>query len=316
MGKKMKKTNGIYLLSLLLVVCIWGISPTVSKWLLGYYSPTVKTAVSSFIAFSSILVISIATGRIKKLEKKYFATAAPTGIFYSSACIMQSIGLSHASPAISSFFENLSCLVVPLIVWAMTKKRPTFFKLISAVLCLLSVYILSCSDGLTSFSFGVGEMLCAIAGIFYGVNIAVTGIRAKGLDPLLYLLVQFGVHMSLSSVFAAFYGTPKFTFSVLPLAAMIGVVLVSTVFGWVVRTVCLTHLDPVLVTVIMPFSSVITTVISVIVGMDELSWTLIVGAAVGVTAVMICDINLKPKPKPKPADNKTALESRTEEAQS
>ncbi len=285
------KSKNIYILPLLLVVFIWGITPTVSKWLLGYYSPVIKSAASSFTAFSAMLIICIATGKLKKLNKRYFAVAVPTGIFYSAACVMQSIGLTNTSPALYSFLENLSCLVVPVLVWIMTKRRPTVFKFIGAVLCLISVYILSCTDGLTSFKFGTGELLCALAGMFYGVNIAVTGIKAKDLEAPLYLLIQFGVHMVLSTVFAFTYEQPKFSFSPLPIAVLLGAVLISTVFGWIVRTVCLTHLDPTLVTVIMPFSSVITTVISVIAGMDTLSWTLVVGAIVGVSAVIVCDMH-------------------------
>ncbi len=288
------RTRNIYIIPLLFIVCIWGISPTVSKWTLGYYSPVIKSATSSLIAFLSMLIICITTGTIKKLNKKYFAVAVPTGIFYSSACIMQSIGLSTTSPALYSFLENLSCIVVPILVWIMTKKRPTVYKLIGAALCLVSVYILSCTNGFTSFSFGVGEFLCALAGMFYGVNIAVTGIKAKYLNATLYLLIQFGVHMILSAGFAIVYETPKFTFSPLPLAVLIGSVLVSTVFGWIVRTICLTHLDPVLVTIVMPFSSIVTTIVSVMIGMDKLSWSLIVGAAVGIAAVIVCDIK-KPK---------------------
>ncbi len=298
----MKSKNNIYIIPLLLIVFVWGISPTVSKWLLGYYSPVVKSAASSVIAFLSMLLICTLSGRLKKLNKKYFTAAVPTGSFYSAACIMQSIGLKYTSPALYSFFENLSCLVVPLLVWVMTKRRPAVFKLISAVLCLASVYILSCSDGLASFSFGIGELLCALAGMFYGVNIAVTGIKAKELDAPLYLLLQFGVHMIMSSVFALIYETPRFTFSVLPLTVLIGTVLISTVFGWIVRTVCLTHLDPILVTVIMPFSSVVTTVISVIVGMDKLSWTLVAGAALGVASVIVCDLKKSPRRKKEQAE--------------
>ncbi len=290
-----RKSGNLYIPMLLLIVLIWGISPIIGKWLLGYYSPVIKTAASSVVAFAAMLVICAVTGKLKNLNGKYFAVALPTGIFYSSACILQSIGLESTTPAMLSFLENLSCITVPALVWMMTKRRPSVFKFAGAFICLASVYILGCSDGFASFKFGTGELLCAVAGLFYGVNIAVTGIKARELEAPLYLLVQFGVNVIFSSVFACFWGTPVFTFSPLPLVLLVGVVLVSTVFGWIVRTICLKHLDPTLVTVIMPFSSVVTTVISIFAGMDKISPQLIVGAALGVCAVIVCDIKKQAK---------------------
>ncbi len=289
------KSKKIYIVMLLSVVFIWGSIPSLAKWLLGYYSPVVKSAASSFIAFVAMLIICASTGKLKKLDWHYFAVAVPTGLFYSGACIMQSIGLTMITPALYSFLENLSCLVVPVLVWVMTKKRPPMYKFIGAVLCLISVYILSSADGFASFKFGTGEVLCGLAGMFYGVNIAVTGIKAKNLETPLYLLIQFGVHMIASTVFTLVYEQPKFAFSPLPLFALVASVLISTVLGWMIRTVCLTHLDPTLVTVIMPFSSVVTTVISVIAGFDRLSLGLVIGALVGIAAVIVCDVQKREK---------------------
>ncbi len=285
--QKKKGGTGLYLFLLLTVVLIWGIAPNVNKFLFGYYSPAAKTALCALIAFLAMLLLS--AKKLKQLNRQYFKIALPTGIFYSSACVMQQLGLSMTTPSMYAFLENLSCLIVPLLVWVLTKKRPTAFKFAASILCLVSVYVLGgCRlDG----SFGLGDLLCALAGIFYGVNIAVTGIKAKNLDSGLYLTIQFGVHLVISVAYALLFEEIVFTPLLWPLGLAIAITLVSTVLGWLIRTICLQHLDTTLVSVVMPMASVITAVISVIAGTDSLSVFLVVGALLGVISAMIADLD-------------------------
>ncbi len=295
-----------YLLLLCFVVTIWGISPIANKFLLGHYSPSIKTA---FAALLSLL--GVCAGRLKKLNREYFKIALPTGIFYSGACILQQIGLSKTTPTMYAFLENLSCLVVPFMVWIMTKKRPLVFQFIAAGLCIFSVYILG-GGSLLSGGLGVGDLLCGLAGLFYGVNIAVTGVKAKNLDSGLYLLVQFGVHFVLSTAYALLFEDIVFSVEAGHLALCIGITLISTVLGWILRTICLQHLEPALVAVIMPFASVVTAVVSVVVGNDLLTPALVVGALVGVLAALVADFDPArfKRSKPAPPDQTPPQEER------
>ncbi len=248
-------------------------------------------AFASAVAFFSML--AICSPKFKKLNKEYFKVAVPTGVFYYSACILQQIGLSMTTPTMYAFLENLSCLIVPVLVWVMTKNRPSVFKFIAAALCITSVYVLGGAklDG----TFGLGDILCGLAGMFYGVNIAVTGIKAKKLDAGLYLLVQFGVHFIISSVYAFAFEDIVFSRKPSLVLLLAGITFVSTVIGWLLRTLCLQHLDPTFVSVVMPFSSVVTTCISVAVGNDELTPYLVIGAVIGLVAAFVSDFEFKKK---------------------
>ncbi len=295
--QKKAKAKSFYFIMLIFVVMVWGIAPNVSKYLLGVYSPAIKTAFTALIAFVAMLLVS--AKKLKNLNANYFKVALPTGVFYSVACILQQVGLTKTTPTMYAFLENLSCLIVPFLVWIMTKERPTYFKFIASVLCLFSVYILG--GGKLDGSFGIGDLLCGLAGIFYGVNIAVTGIKAKkfDLDAGLYLTIQFGVHLLISTAYAFLFEDVVFSTAPAHIALSIGITLVSTVLGWLLRTICLKHIDPSVVSVIMPFSSVITAIISVILGNDTLTVYLVVGAFLGLISAIIADFNPKRKEKEK-----------------
>ncbi len=288
-----------YYLLLLMVILIWGIVPSIKNALLTNYNypPAIMTSISAIIAFIAVLIICL--NRLKKINKDYLKIALITGFFYSIACVIQNEGLKYTSSAMYSFLENLSCLVVPFLVWFLTKKRPAVFKFVGAVLCLISLFVLCFRNGFEEFGFGVGEILCALAGLFYGVNIAVTGIKAKKLDARLYLLVQFGMHALISGVYALISTaiTMKtqdvtFAFDTTSLLILIAMVLISTVLGWLIRTICLTHLAPSFVAIVMPFASVITAIVSVILGEEKLSTGLILGAVIGLVAAIISDLDI------------------------
>lgn len=281
-----------YFLLLIFVVALWGVYPIFCNNILQkWYSPAFRTGIDSLIGVIVLLIIFCK--KLKLLNKRYFIVAVPTGIFYSAACVMQQVGLSMTTPTMYSFLENLSCVIVPILAWALTRKRPPVFKFIAAGLCLVSAYFLCAGGSGLGSGFGLGEILCGLAGIFYGVNIAVTGEKAKDLHPGLYLLIQFSIQTVVGIGSALICEDIYFSFEVPALASLVGGALGFILLGWFIRTICLKHLDSSLVAVVMPFSSVIATVISILLGLDTLSTYLIIGAVLGVVSAILSDFDFK-----------------------
>ena len=59
---------------------------------------------------------------------------------------------------------------------------------------------------------------------------------------------------------------------------------------WTVRTSAMKYVSPSAVAVIMPFSAVVTGIVAVILGMDTVSRTLIVGAILGLAAALMSSL--------------------------
>jgi drug/metabolite transporter (DMT)-like permease len=137
-----------------------------------------------------------------------------------------------------------------------------------------------------------------LAGIFYGVNIAGTGAFTKKLNSALYIMVLLAIESVLALIVSlAFHfikvdgvamETIRFSFEPLLLLARIALVLLSSALCWVIRTNSMKHVDATVVAVMMPFSSIIAGVLSVLVGMDALSTNLVVGAVLGFIAMLVC----------------------------
>ena len=294
------KTTPAYL-GLVLVIFLWGISPLVNLRFYEWYSPTLRVAFGSLT--SGLAMLLIAHRKLPLLSRRYFKLAIPTGIALGAADVLQKIGLQYTTPTNYAFLENLSVVVVPVILFLLVKKKPRPLTLISVALCLLSSLILTgmlTAGGHLSY----GDILCALAGLLYGVNIAVTGTYAKDVCVPLYLSLQLLTVSALGFASAPVFHAvglevTLFTFHPGILLLLVGFVLVSSTLGWLIRTAAMKVVDPTVVAVMMPFSSVVTVLASVIAGTDRLSPSLVVGAVIGLAAIILSGLAEREK---KPTD--------------
>ena len=284
---KNKKTAAY--LGLSFVILLWGIAPLLTLWFYQWFSPTARVAFGSLTSGLAMLLISCR--RLRLLTRRYFLLAVPTGVALGTADILQKIGLQYTTPTNYAFLENLSVVVVPFILFLLIKKRPRPLTLVAVFLCLLSSLILT---GVLTEGGGAsyGDILCALAGVFYGVNIAVTGTYAKDVCVPIYLSIQL-LTVSALGFCSAFVldglGIEPLLFTprIGILLLLIGYVLISSTLGWLIRTAAMKVVDPTVVAVMMPFSSVVTVLASVVVGTDTLSPSLLIGAALGLVAILL-----------------------------
>lgn len=295
--KKMNKTSLAYLM-IIIVVFVWGISPPLNVYINKQYSVALRTAVICAISVLALLIIC--NKKLKELNAQYLK-AIPTGVFLGIASIVQKIGLIYSTPTKYAFLENVSCIVVPVILYFAIKKKPNFLTIVSCVLCVVGVFILSGMNfSAASLSFGIGEVLCALAGVLYGVNIAYTGICIKKLNTLLYLFVQQFASMVISIVSVVLFsaiklnGAPietiKFSWDIGGLLLLVALALISNVLCWFLRTYAMKFVNPTAVSIIMPFSAVVTGLISVICGMDVISFEFVVGGLISLAAAILSGV--------------------------
>ncbi len=282
---------------IIFVIIIWGFYPLLTAGLLEHYSGGVFTLLGA--AVSAVALTLLCMPKLRLLDKSYFRVAVPTGLSVAVASLLQKIGLQYTTPTYYAFLENLSCVAVPLLLYLFIKRKPGFLTLSAAAICLCACFILS-GAGAGGFSFGKGEILCALAGITYGFNIAATGAFAKKLNALLYVMIQMWVNTAASAVTVAALdritvgGAPveKAVFSTdwRHLAAAAALVLGISTFGWLIRTESQKRVNASVVAVMMPFSSLVTGVASVVAGSDVFSPRLAVGGALIILSSVLSGI--------------------------
>ncbi|MBR5542998.1 MAG: DMT family transporter [Oscillospiraceae bacterium] len=287
-------------LGLFFVVFVWGLAPLLTLELYKFYSPTIRVLFSEIILIVTYLIIS--KKHLKGFNLDYIKVGIPTGFFLALANISQKVGLIYTTPAKYAFLENLSCITVPIVMFILVRKKPKFMTIVSCIVCLISIFILSGISLKDTSAWGIGETLCALSGLLYGFNIAGTSVYAKDLYAPLYLVVQSFVSVLMSFMFALVFNYTTITsktgqaipiekifYSVKPshFALLIIITVVCSALCWIIRTNAMKHIDASIVVIIMPFSSVVTSVISVIWGNDILNLNLVLGGILGVLAIFL-----------------------------
>ena len=274
---------------IIFVILMWGVSPVLTSGLLDFYSGGMYSFASSLV--SSVALLLICIPKLKLLDRSYFKVALPTGFFVGLASLLQKIGLQYTTPTQYAFLENLSCVVVPLLLFLFIRKKPGALTVTASVLCLAGCFVLSGLDlSGAGIAFGKGEILCALAGVLYGVNIAATGVYAKKLDAMLYVMIQMWMHVIISGIAAVVLdrvtigGEPveKIAFSWDPkhLLLIALLALIVSTLGWIIRTEALKFVNASVVAVLMPFSSVVTGILAVCVGKDVFTLHLLFGGLI------------------------------------
>lgn len=295
------KKIGAYI-GMFFVVFVWGVAPLLMVHLNKVYSPVLRTCFIEALLLVTYLLIS--GKNIKKFNMDYLKIGIPTGIFLALANLTQKIGLLYTTPSRYAFLENLSCVSVPVLMYILVKKKPSTTTIIASVICLVSAFVLN-GVSFSGGSWGIGEILCAASGILYGFNIAGTSVYAKKLYTPLYLATQsimgFSISLILTFILNNTYITTSsglsvpvekimFSFKPSDIILLVLCVLVINAFCWIIRTYSMKYIDACVVAIIMPFSAVITSVLSVVTGNDTLNFNLVVGGILGLVAIFLSGI--------------------------
>jgi drug/metabolite transporter (DMT)-like permease len=125
-----------------------------------------------------------------------------------------------------------------------------------------------------------GSAVCQSQGFGHFVQIAVQAIAGI---IFAYIFSIIKINGSPIEVF-------KWSWDILGISLIIIVALVSNVLCWFLRTYAMNFVNPTAVSVIMPFSAVVTGIVSVIFGMDTLSLEFIFGGIISLGAVILSSI--------------------------
>lgn len=294
---KLPSSRVFYVGMLIAVAVLWGLDPIVNSILYEHYSAAALSTLST--VFSALLFFLISMKKLKLLNRDYLKIALPIALCNSLACLLQRIGLQYTTPAKYSFLEYLSCIVVPIVQLIVLRKSPSKIKWLSCSICLVGCLLLTgAAEG--SLGIGVGEILCALAGILFGVAIFSIGQYTKKLDMGLFMMIHMSTYFLSSLILTVVLhlvrvdGVPMeaFSFSFNPEhlipAALFG--FLSVGLCWLMKNEAIRHLAPTTSAVIGPFAAVVSAVVSIARGTDLVTPSLIIAIVMIVGSAVLSGI--------------------------
>ena len=294
----MKRTKPIAFITLIIVVALWGVAPVISKSIFdgAVYSPGILIALRGL--FSIIAMAIIINKGFKKVNKSYLI-CIPAGIILAAAYIFQFVGLKYTVPSKNAFLENISCITIPLFMFIFVREKPTWYSIVSALICVVgSLFLVGNGfDFLHFFRSGnlLGDGLSAIGGLFFGLDIAFTKVFCKDKDPLLYVFFQLVILTAVATGYSFIFEMNVFdefaiSFEILDILQVVFLGVICTALCWVARAWAMKSIDAVTVSLLVPLSAVIASVLSIGLHLEEFTWNLLLGGIIILLSIAVSAI--------------------------
>ena len=293
----MKKLKIIAFLVLVLVVVLWGVAPVVSKSIFNdsAYSPGVLIALRGLFSISAMAIII--NKNFKKVNKSYLI-CIPAGLILAAAYIFQFVGLKYTEPSKNTFLENVSCITIPLFMFILIREKPTWYSIVSALICVVgSLFLVGNGFDFLHFfkkSDLLGDGLSAIGGLFFGLDIAFTKVFCKDKDPLIYVFFQICVLTVVATIYSFAFEVPlnefaiSFDWKAILMVAFLGIV--CTAVCWVARAWAMKSIDAVTVSLLVPLSAVVATTLSIAEGLEPFTLNILIGGLIILFSIAVSAI--------------------------
>ena len=294
----MNRTKPIAFITLLIVVALWGVAPVISKSIFegNIYSPGILIALRGLFAVAAMAVLI--NKNFKKVNKSYLI-CIPAGLILAAAYIFQFVGLNKTAPSKNTFLENISCITIPLFMFLFVREKPTWYSLLSAGICVVGSVFLMAGDfnkeGFFSNDKLLGDGLSAIGGLFFGLDIAFTKVFCKDKDPLLYVFFQIVILTVVATGYSLIFETYVFddfaiSFNILDILQVVFLGVICTAVCWVARAWAMKSIDAVTVSLLVPLSAVIASVLSICLHIEEFTWNLLIGGIIILLSIAVSAI--------------------------
>ena len=257
---------------LILTTLILGSSFVILKSALDSITPLWVLAIR--FSGAAILMLIACLPRLKKLDKRYVTGGCLMGLCLSAAYILQTYGLVYTTPGKNAFLTTTYCILVPFLYWIISGKRPDIYNIIAALVCLVGVGFVCLGNDL---SINIGDMLTILCGLFYGLHIIVTSRTAENRDPVLITMLQFATAAVVCFIGAVLFEPAPHDIGSGTWLSIAYMTFICTGLCYILQTVGQKYTPPSQTAVILTLESVFGSAISVILGVESLTFNIALG---------------------------------------
>lgn len=271
-------------LSLFLVAIIWGSGFIVNKNALDFMDP-IYILILRF-SLATIILGIISYKKVMTISKGDILAGSIIGVFLFLAFLAQTVGLQYTSVSKSAFITASNVVMVPFILWFVSKKRLALYEIIAALLCFTGIGVLSLEG---SFVIGLGDGLTFLCGIFFAMHIISVGLYSQKHDPILLTIIQFGL-AAILSILAAFIFKVEFSPITTDMTfSMLYLVIANTLLAFGIQNIAQKYTTSSHAALILSLESVFGSIFSVLLLGEKITLKLIIGSFIILIAVLLAE---------------------------
>lgn len=166
---------------------IWGTSFAVLKSALDSIGTMWVLAIRFTV--STIILLFMARKHLKNISAACIKGSVLMGLCLAVAYIVQTYGLVYTTPGKNAFLTATYCVLTPFLAWLVYKRRPGFFNVLAAVMCVAGVGLVSLNEGFNGVN--IGDILTIFCGFFYSFQIILLENYSDSGEASIITAIQF-----------------------------------------------------------------------------------------------------------------------------
>ena len=298
---KDRRLNLIGMALLLGATLAWGTSFFILKQTIenvpAFYVISVRFMVSALV-FALVFV-----KKMKAMEKITFYKGVILGCILAMAYITQTIGLKYTTPGRNAFLTSTYCVTCPFLIWILFKKKPKFYNIFAAVVCIIGVGLIALSGESSSGKVNqllLGDGLTLVGSIFYGLQIVYIDKFQKDGSDSIKLLVPEIFTAGVITAFVTlcfelpFRGIGAYALNADQIWRIAYLTLACTIFAQFAQILGQKYTSPNQCSIILTFESVFGVLFSVLFADEKLTALILLGFIVIFIAMLISELHLDP----------------------
>lgn len=178
-------------LMLLVSAAVWGSGYTVIKFVQATIPSQWLMALR--VGFATLLIVIVFLPRLRKVRlQRMIVPGLLLAVSYWLGFFCQLKGLETTAPGRNSFLTGTYCVMVPFIIWAVTRRNPGWQHLLAACVCVIGIGCVSLGSVQGSaWAVSFGDGITVLGAFFYAVNLVTVGFLARKFDPMALMMMEF-----------------------------------------------------------------------------------------------------------------------------
>lgn len=280
---------------LLLTAAIWGAGFSATQYAIDSGMPSSLILLMRF-AVAALLLLAVCFPQVRALTRREALLGALSGLFLFLGFFFQTEGQARTTPSNCAFLTTTNVLMVPFLLWAVSGKRPEMKNLLLPVLTAAGVFVLGFTPG-QGFSFSPGDGLSVACAFFFACHIASLGYTSPRVEARKLTFMQMVTAAALSLLYFLLTQRSAPTGEMLKRGALpvLYLGLFSTGICFFLQTAAQRHANAAKAAIFLSMEGVFGALFSVALGLEPLSWTLLLGGSLIFLSVALTEVSLPPR---------------------
>jgi len=270
---------------LLVTAIVWGSGFVITAIALEYL--TAYQVMAGRFILAAIILTTIFGYRLKKASKSVIWKGIILGTILYIAFALQTVGLQYTTPSKNAFLTAVNVIVVPLIAYAVYKRRIDGYEIIGSIMAIVGIGFLSLQGSLTM---NIGDALSLACAVAFAFDIFCTNLFVQKEDAIALTIIQFITASLLGILVVASQGDIPTTFEKEAIYSIIYLAIFSTTLAYLFQNVANQYTSATKAAIILSTESFFGMVLSVIFLHEVLTGRMVVGAILILLAILIAEV--------------------------